>query len=116
MFSVLLEGKDPSLKGGLFGPTFQCLLADQFRRLRVGDRFWHENYPSAEHHTLETAFTPCQLKEIRNTCLARLICDNSDDINAMPARVFSLGLHDVMRCEDLPKPDLKVFLPDYKCK
>ena len=30
------------VEDALLGPTFQCLVGDQFKRLKFGDRFWFE--------------------------------------------------------------------------
>lgn len=56
------------LRGSLVGPTFACIMGEQFRRLKDGDRFWYEN---------PNNFNPNQLAEIRNITLARVLCDAS---------------------------------------
>ncbi|XP_031551641.1 peroxidasin homolog [Actinia tenebrosa] len=59
------------LRGAVLGRVFSFILADQFQRLRRGDRFWYEN---------PGVFTARQLKEIRKVRLSNVICRNSDGI------------------------------------
>lgn len=58
------------------GPTFSEIIADQFTRLRKGDRFFYEHGPEIN----PGSFTPQQLTEIRRITMARVICDNLDRI------------------------------------
>ena len=43
--------------GSTLGPTFQCIVGDQFRRLRLGDRFWYEEPNQVGSFTLGNYFT-----------------------------------------------------------
>ena len=108
----MLEPADP--EGGVLGKTFQCLLAEQFKRLREGDRFWHENAPNSAKNTNETAFTLCQLQEIRKVTLAKVICDNSENIPSIPRRVLQQSKI-FTDCNKLPEMNLNVFKPGFRC-
>ena len=58
-------------------------------------------------------FTDAQLSEIRLTSLARVICDNADDINQIQPDVFKLAKFpdDMVTCDSdkIPYMDLKVW-------
>lgn len=54
--------------GGLVGPVFACIIAQQFSNLRKGDRFWYEN------DDFESSFTPAQLQSIRQVNFAQIVC------------------------------------------
>lgn len=99
---------EDQVKGGKVGPLFRCLLIEQFRRTRDGDRFWYEN-PST--------FNPEQLREIKKTNLARVLCDNGDNIDTINENVFILPeVQDgLISCEDLPSIDLRYWMDCESC-
>ena len=75
----LIERKVP---GSMLGATFQCIVGDQFKRLKMGDRFWYEEQSQAG------SFTQAQLNAIRESSLARILCDNGDSIQLMQPLAF----------------------------
>ncbi|GLH07204.1 Peroxidase precursor, putative, partial [Gryllus bimaculatus] len=70
------------VEGTLSGPTFLCVLVEQFYRTRVGDRYFYEN--GEKHHS----FSLEQLNEIRKASISRLFCDNGDEIYSMQPKGF----------------------------
>lgn len=48
---------EPHVPGAMVGETLRAVLADQFRRLRDGDRFWYESYLPADLVDLVNAQT-----------------------------------------------------------
>ncbi|KAL5015945.1 hypothetical protein ScPMuIL_005534 [Solemya velum] len=90
------------IEGSKLGPTFMCLLVDQFRRLRDGDRFWYEN---------PGVFPPEQLVQLRQVKLARVICDSSDNINRVQPDVFMLpgSQEEYVTCDEIPSINLQTW-------
>lgn len=64
---VLAEGH---LQGASVGPTSRAIIADQFTRLRDGDRFWYQNL-----------FRGRDLQALENTTLADIISANTASTN-----------------------------------
>ncbi|XP_026757851.2 peroxidasin [Galleria mellonella] len=99
---------EDQVEGGKVGPLFRCLLVEQFRRLRDGDRFWYEN---------PTMFKPIQLEQIKQTSLARILCDNGDNIDTITENVFLLpDVQDgLVSCDDLQSIDLRFWADCESC-
>lgn len=93
------------IPGGVIGPTFACLFAITFNDLREGDRFWYEN---------DNVFTPTQLTEIKRTSLARVLCDNGDDISSVQENAFLLS-REQLSCSGIPRIDLSAWKDDPLC-
>nr|XP_050854464.1 uncharacterized protein LOC127065731 isoform X1 [Vespula vulgaris] len=71
-----------SVRGGLVGPTFACIIAQQFSNLRRGDRFWYENEKE------ESGFTSRQLQQIRRITFSQVLCLTIDTIKSIQPFVF----------------------------
>ena len=54
----------------MFGPTNQCVNADQFIGLKKGDKFFYTNKKAGQHVFPK----PGQLEEIQKTGLAKVFC------------------------------------------
>lgn len=93
---------EDQVEGGRVGPLFRCLLIEQFKRLRDGDRFWYEN-PST--------FKPEQLAQIRQGSLARVLCDSGDAIEDITPNIFLLPSKQggYVKCNTIPKIDLRMW-------
>ncbi|XKL59210.1 hypothetical protein PGB90_000226 [Kerria lacca] len=94
--------------GTLAGPTFLCLLIKQFYITRTSDRYFFE----AGNQT--GSFKLDQLKQIKKITLARIFCDNGDDIHNMQPKAFHKISADnpLVSCKDfkrIPTIDFKYW-------
>ena len=92
------------LDGSSIGPTFACLLAETFKAIRDGDRFWWER---------PGVFTLSQRNTLSKVTLSQVICESSEGIERVQPNAFKLHQGHT-RCSLLPKLDLSQW-KDYKC-
>uniref|UniRef100_A0A336M809 CSON013346 protein n=1 Tax=Culicoides sonorensis TaxID=179676 RepID=A0A336M809_CULSO len=99
---------EDQLPGAKVGPLFRCIMVDQFRRLRDGDRLWYEN---------EKTFNEEQRVQLEKTSLARVLCDNGDNITKVTENVFLLPKLQggYVTCDKIPSMDLRYWQDCEKC-
>ena len=93
----------------ILGPVFKCIIGDQFARIKKGDKFFHDLGVDQQR-----AFTLSQLDQIRKTSMARIICDNTDDVDSIQPLAFKTATsrsNAVRLCSEpsIPRVDLGAF-------
>ncbi|XP_011500916.1 PREDICTED: peroxidase-like [Ceratosolen solmsi marchali] len=73
---------ESSVDDAILGPTFRCLISRQFLKIRRTDRFFYTSIEQPE------SFTISQLNALEKVTLARIFCDNGDNINRIQPNVF----------------------------
>jgi peroxidase len=82
------------VKGASVGPTFKCIIKEQFLRTRDGDRFYYER---------KGVWRPDKLAEIKRASLSRIYCDNLNVISIQPnAFKAPTNIKPRVSCERIP--------------
>ncbi|XP_013398465.1 myeloperoxidase-like [Lingula anatina] len=85
---------------GLLGPTFSCIIGQQFRRLKYGDRYFYQ-------HSGETGLTEDQLLSIKGVLLSRVMCENTGITQVQKQALKAVGeSNPYVDCNALPGLDL----------
>lgn len=79
-----------------------CLLTSVTPWIAIPCRFWYRN---------PGVFTPAQVTQIKQTSLARIICDNSDHVRQLQRDVFRVASYPqgMVNCEEIPAVDLRMW-------
>uniref|UniRef100_A0AC35TJD0 ShKT domain-containing protein n=1 Tax=Rhabditophanes sp. KR3021 TaxID=114890 RepID=A0AC35TJD0_9BILA len=90
---------EETLAGSMVGPTFTCIITEQFKRLRDGDRFYFEN---------SETFTPQQTAAIKKMSLASLLCLTGENYQRIPKNAFKTDKgENAVSCDDIAKLDFE---------
>ena len=90
--------------GGIVGATFGCIIREQMKRVRDGDRFFYEK---------KGVFSKKQLNEIRKASLSRILCDNLKGIVSVQTDSFQAGSEfNRVSCDRIPGVDLNQWKSD----
>ncbi|XP_067948302.1 myeloperoxidase-like [Watersipora subatra] len=86
------------------GPTFACIIGQEFQRLKEGDRFWFEN-----QGTYTNSFTDDKIRQLSQITLSRVLCDTTPGTDWIPENAFRIDSNFV-RCQDIPRLNLNNWL------
>ena len=88
--------------GGVVGATFGCIIREQMRRIRDGDRYFYTNRGVFSYH---------QLREIRKATMSKILCDNLQNIVSIQRNAFLTGKrnHHRYECHGIPGIDLRAW-------
>nr|XP_045591926.1 peroxidase-like [Procambarus clarkii] len=96
--------------GAFLGPTFRCIVGEQFTRLKRSDRFFYDL------GGMPTSFTEAQLNSIRMMSWARVLCETGDMLGYVQPLAFRLprGLNERIPCDSpgIPGLDLTPWISD----
>ncbi|XP_021376679.1 peroxidase-like protein 3 [Mizuhopecten yessoensis] len=93
---------ETNVDGAHIGPTFSAILAEQFKRLKFGDRFYFET-------TGDQGFLPAQLDNIKKVSFAKIMCE-AFGLEVIQDNVFSLPkVEDLKRCDSYTDIDVSLF-------
>ncbi|CAH0592738.1 unnamed protein product [Chrysodeixis includens] len=98
------------LHGAWVGPTLFCIMVENLVNWRKSDRFFFE------HGDTHAALTLPQLNEVRQSSMARILCDNGDGVEKIqPKAMLNVGQKNkIMPCKEIPSIDLYKWV-DPKC-
>ncbi|XP_072938536.1 peroxidase-like [Epargyreus clarus] len=107
MVGIYMERMIPD---GFVGPTLYCIMKHNLLLWRHSDKFFFE------HGGFPAALTNRQLQEVRNTGIARIICDNGIGVTHVPSHPFlrHSPSNDFVPCKKVPGIDLTKW-KDHKC-
>lgn len=88
---------------GFLGPTFQCIIAEQFHRLKAGDFYFYSH---------NSSFTKDQLEVIKNYSFNNLLCENSN-LDFVIENIF-ITSENKKKCSELSEIDLSLWRENYE--
>ena len=110
----------------ILGPVFKCIIGDQFARLKKGDRFFYDlgldeniafslpQLDEVKKEYQEKKLEKNNCAQVRKTSLARIICDNTEDIDSIQPLAFKVPTSSAnavrsCRSDSIPRVNLNVF-------
>jgi len=66
---------EKNVRGGAVGPTFACIIGEQFKRLKYGDRYFYTHLPDTKY---SKGLGPVAKSFILNRTLGDILCENTE--------------------------------------